>query len=154
MFPAFLDFPGFLNRIWPLLFLQDGTQARSGSWPALWRFGFSLAFCIQLDTFGKMNVLVQSPLFSAWLTALKDLRGKAHILNRLQRASAGNFGDCESVGDGVQEMRIHDGPGYRVYFTRRGEVLYFLLLGGDKRTQSKDIAKAKAMLATLPKENP
>jgi hypothetical protein len=61
VFPAFHGFPGFLNRIWPLLFLQGGTQARSGSWPALWRFGFSLAFCIQLDTFGKMNVLVQSP---------------------------------------------------------------------------------------------
>jgi putative addiction module killer protein len=81
---------------------------------------------------------------------LKDPVGKAQIALRLDRAARGGFGDCEPVGGGVSEMRIHYGPGYRVYFTRRGTVLYLLLLGGDKTTQKRDIKRAIAMASTLP----
>jgi len=70
----------------------------------------------------------------------------------LDRAANGNFGDCEPVGEGVSEMRIHYGPGYRVYFTRYGEIVYLLLLGGDKSTQKRDIKRAITMAGTLVKD--
>jgi putative addiction module killer protein len=69
-----------------------------------------------------MNTFLKSEEFDAWLTHLKDPVGKAIIIKRIRSAEAGNFGDCEPVGDGVTEMRIHFGPGYRVYFTRRGKM--------------------------------
>jgi putative addiction module killer protein len=99
-----------------------------------------------------MNTLLKSDEFDAWLTGLKDKIGKAVIARHIERAEAGHFGDCEPVGDGVSEMRIHTGPGYRAYFTRRGEAVYFLLLGGDKTTQSRDIKRARDMARTLTKE--
>jgi putative addiction module killer protein len=82
---------------------------------------------------------------------LKDARAKARIIIRIRSAERGNFGDCEPVGAGVSEMRIHFGPGYRVYFTRVGDGVYTLLCGGTKRGQKRDIAKAKD-LARLLKE--
>lgn len=100
-----------------------------------------------------MNIFYKSDEFDAWLAGLKDQVGKAHIALRLDRATKGNFGDCEPVGDGVSEMRIHYGPGYRLYFTRRGEVVYLLLLGGDKSTQKRDIKRAKDMAKALPQES-
>jgi putative addiction module killer protein len=96
-----------------------------------------------------MATLIQSEDFADWLAALRDDVGKAHILDRLNRASFGNFGDCEPVGQGVSEMRIHDGPDYRVYFTRQGQVVYLLLCGGDKKSQRRDIAKALRMAKEL-----
>ena len=99
-----------------------------------------------------MNTLLQSHEFASWLSGLRDLSGKARIADRIVRAEGGNFGDCSPVGDGVSEMRIHYGPGYRVYFTRRGEVIYLLLIGGDNSTQAKDIARAKTIIRTLPQE--
>lgn len=78
-----------------------------------------------------------------WLEAVRDPFVKVRVIKRVRMAEAGNFGDCESVGDSVFEMRIHYGPGYRVYFTRRDEVVYLLLIGGDKSTQSRDIKRAK-----------
>ena len=72
----------------------------------------------------------------------------AHSVSRTR----GNFGDCESVGEGVSEMRIHVGPGYRAYFTRRAEVVYLLLLGGDKSTQKRDIKRAIELARVLDKE--
>lgn len=101
-----------------------------------------------------MNTFQKSDEFDVWLSNLKDQIGKAHIALRLDRAAMGNFGDCESVGTGVSEMRIHYGPGYRVYFTRRGLVVYLLLLGGDKSTQKRDIRRAIKMADELPKEMP
>jgi len=77
---------------------------------------------------------------------------KARIAQRLDAAVAGHFGDCEPVGEGVSEMRIHVGAGYRVYFARRGELVYLLLCGGDKASQRRDIKRAKQMLKLLPKE--
>jgi putative addiction module killer protein len=81
-------------------------------------------------------------IFDAWLGALKDGTGKARILARIRSAEFGNFGDCAPVGAGVSEMRIHVGPGYRLYFKRSGDVVYLLLVGGDKSTQRRDIAQA------------
>ena len=96
-----------------------------------------------------MNIFHRSDEFNAWLTALKDKLGRARILHRIRSAEHGNFGDCEPVGAGVSEMRIHVGPGYRVYFTRRGEVVYLLLIGGDKSSQKRDIKRALEMAQAL-----
>ena len=81
----------------------------------------------------------QTENFSAWLKDLRDLRGKAKIMARIQRLEDGNPGDVAPVGDGVSEMRIHFGPGYRVYFVNRGGELIVLLCGGDKSSQGRDI---------------
>jgi putative addiction module killer protein len=81
--------------------------------------------------------------FSDWLNQLKDVSGRAVIRTRLNRIRLGNFGDSKSVGDGVSELRIDFGPGYRVYFGKDGKTLVVLLIGGDKKSQSKDIKRAK-----------
>lgn len=96
-----------------------------------------------------MNTLIRSDEFSTWLSELGDAKGKARILARLESAALGNFGDCEAVGEGVSEMRIHVSPGYRVYYTRRGKCVYFLLVGGDKSTQKRDIKRAIEMSREL-----
>jgi putative addiction module killer protein len=84
----------------------------------------------------------QTEIFARWLANMRDGRARARINARIRRLSLGNPGDTKSVGDGVSEMRIDYGPGYRVYFVRRGEALAILLAGGDKRTQNQDIAMA------------
>ncbi len=99
-----------------------------------------------------MNTFLRSDEFDSWLAALKDKVGRGRIAHRIRSAEHGNFGDCEPVGEGVSEMRIHFGPGYRVYFTRRGEVIYLLLLGGDKSSQKRDIKRAIEMARVLDKE--
>ena len=96
-----------------------------------------------------MNTLIRSSVFSDWLNGLKDHKARARILHRLSQASLGNFGDCEPVGEGVSEMRIHHGPGFRVYFVRHGTAVYVLLCGGDKPSQRRDVAKAKLMAREL-----
>jgi putative addiction module killer protein len=85
---------------------------------------------------------------------LADQKAKARILARVLSATFGNFGDCEPVGEGVSEMRIHVGAGYRVYYTRTGSTIYVLLAGGVKASQTKDIAKAKEMARALKKAKP
>jgi putative addiction module killer protein len=85
--------------------------------------------------------------FSEWLNGLRDKRAQARVRVRLLRVEADNFGDCEPVGDGVSELRIHEGPGYRVYFGRHGPTLVVLLCGGDKSTQAGDIERAKTLWA-------
>lgn len=99
-----------------------------------------------------MNKFHRSDEFDAWLVASKDKIGRARIALRVRSAEHGNFGDCEPVGQGVSGVRFHFGPGYRVYFTRRGEVLYLLLLGGDKSSQKRDIKRAIEMARALDKE--
>ncbi len=81
--------------------------------------------------------------FEEWLNDLKDKTSVARILARLVRVRQGNFGDCKSVGEGVSELRVDSGPGYRVYFGRKGQTLVVLLCGGDKRTQVRDIRQAQ-----------
>lgn len=99
-----------------------------------------------------MNTFLRTAEFDAWLSGLKDKIGRARIILRIRSAEHGNFGDCEPVGDGVSEMRIHVGPGYRAYFTRREKVVYLLLLGGDKSSQKRDIKRALEMARALDKE--
>ncbi len=81
--------------------------------------------------------------FTEWLKSLQDQRARAKIRVRLDRVSLGNFGDCHGVGDGVQELRIDYGPGFRVYFGQEGATVVLLLCGGDKSTQTRDIQTAQ-----------
>jgi putative addiction module killer protein len=84
----------------------------------------------------------ETEAFSEWLSNLRDVRAKAEVARRVRRLALGNPGDVKPVGEGVSELRIHYGPGYRVYYVRRGNVLIILLCGGDKSGQSRDIALA------------
>jgi putative addiction module killer protein len=84
----------------------------------------------------------QTETFSKWLRKLRDIRARARIQARIDRLELGNAGDAKPLGEGVSEMRIDYGPGYRVYFIQKGSELIILLAGGDKRTQSRDIQKA------------
>jgi putative addiction module killer protein len=95
-----------------------------------------------------VNTIKQTAEFTAWLKGLKDLAGKAKIIIRLKRAASGNFGDCKHF-DGITEMRIDTGPGYRVYLARKGDTVYILLNGGNKKSQEADIKKAKTLWAKL-----
>ncbi len=96
-----------------------------------------------------MRTVLTTEAFDAWLSDLRDGQGRARIQARIDRAAAGNFGNCAPVGDGVSEMKIDVGPGYRVYFVQRGLELIILLAGGDKSTQVKDIALAKELARQL-----
>lgn len=84
----------------------------------------------------------QTDVFTAWFAGLRDRKARARITARIRRLSLGNPGDVKSVAGGVSEMRIDYGPGYRVYFVGRGDVVVILLCGGDKRRQDRDIARA------------
>lgn len=92
-----------------------------------------------------MVEIVKSNVFDAWFDDLRDVRAQRRIQARIRRLSTGNVGDAKSVGEGISEMRIDYGPGYRVYFLQRGIYVAILLCGGDKRTQEADIKQAKAI---------
>ena len=97
---------------------------------------------------------IRSSHFDRWLRKLADGLDKARILRRLERIKeTGDLGDCSSVGDGVFELRFFFGPGYRLYFSRRGESVVILLIGGDKDTQERDIEKAKQIAKEYDNEN-
>ena len=87
--------------------------------------------------------------FDKWLKGLRDTRAKAKILVRIERLARGNPGDVAPVGDGISELRVHFGPGYRVYFRQVGTRVVVLLCGGDKDTQTTDILRAKALAKEL-----
>ena len=87
--------------------------------------------------------------YSAWETTLRDGRARLRVQARVRQMSMGNFSDAKSVGEGVMETRIHYGPGYRLYYTRRGNEIVVLLVGGDKSTQGKDIARAKLLARNI-----
>ena len=87
--------------------------------------------------------------FAKWIDALRDLRGRVRVLARIERLASGNPGQVAAVGEGVSELKIDFGPGYRVYFKRRGTRLVILLAGGDKSTQAKDIRRAQALARNL-----
>lgn len=91
----------------------------------------------------------QTEVYATWINRLRDDRARARIEARIYRLSLGNPGDVKQVGGGVSELRIEYGPGYRVYFARAGRVIIVLLCGGDKSTQSRDIATAKTMAREL-----
>lgn len=99
-----------------------------------------------------MITFLRSEEFDAWLSVLKDKIARARIASRIRSAEQGNFGDCEPVGEGVSEMRIHVGPGYRLYYMQHGDVVYLLLLGGDKASQKRDIKRALEMARAVKQE--
>ncbi len=92
-----------------------------------------------------MFQIKKTKFFSKWYKRLKDVYAQKKIAYRLVQTELGNFGDFKFIGDGIYEMRIHYGPGYRIYYTKENEVVVLLLAGGDKLTQQKDIEKAKEL---------
>ena len=96
-----------------------------------------------------MKLIHTTETFADWFADLRDNQAARRIQARIRRAEFGNFGDCEPVGEGVSEMRIHYGPGYRVYFAQRGMEIVILLAGGDKSTQGKDIETALELARQL-----
>ncbi len=99
-----------------------------------------------------MYTIVETEHYAAWFDDLRDQRAKARILVRLRRIEMGNLGDYKPVGEGVSELRLTYGPGYRIYYTLRNEEIIILLGGGDKSTQTRDIEQAKALLTELKKD--
>ncbi len=99
-----------------------------------------------------MNTLNETDQFSEWLDALRDLKTKMRIIARINRARAGNFGEYRVLDDGVCEMKIDFGPGYRVYYAQEGLRVYLLLVGGDKSSQKKDVARAQEMWRVIKEE--
>lgn len=93
--------------------------------------------------------LRNTDVFARWLDDLRDIRARARIMVRIERLAMGNPGDVRPVGEGVSELRIDHGPGYRVYYIQQGKQLILLLAGGDKRTQARDIVIAKRLASTL-----
>ena len=93
----------------------------------------------------RMYTVNQTHIFRHWLQKMRDKNARARIAARIRNAEAGNLGDSQPVGEGVSEMRIHLGPGYRVYYMMAGKAVIFLLMGGDKSTQQADIKRAIAM---------
>jgi putative addiction module killer protein len=91
----------------------------------------------------------QTEVFASWFVNLRDRKAKARVQVRIDRMEVGNFGDVAPVGQGISEMRIAYGPGYRVYFVQKGPIIVILLCGGDKSSQSSDIIKAKAIANQL-----
>jgi putative addiction module killer protein len=91
----------------------------------------------------------QTDVFRDWLMDLTDLRAKSRIQARIDRLALGNAGDAKLIGEGIRELRIDYGPGYRVYYVGRGRMLIILLCGGDKSSQTKDIKRAKSLAGRL-----
>lgn len=91
----------------------------------------------------------KTDLFAEWLDSLRDIQARARVQARIERLALGNPGDVQAVGEGVSELRIHYGPGYRVYFKQRGRAVIILLAGGDKSTQAKDIRSALRLARNL-----
>jgi len=96
-----------------------------------------------------MSEIRKTDTFAKWLDGLNDIRARARILVRIERLAAGNPGDVKPVGEGVSELRIDHGPGYRVYYKRQGQSVIILLGGGDKRTQSRNIKTALRLARNL-----
>ncbi len=96
-----------------------------------------------------MYTVKRTPQFDSWLTDIRDQMTKMRLIKRLAKAQLGNLGDVKPVGEGVMEMREFFGPGWRMYFVRRGETIVVMLGGGDKSSQVSDIEAAKALAATL-----
>jgi putative addiction module killer protein len=100
----------------------------------------------------QMIEVRQTRVFADWFRGLRDIRARARIQVRIDRLALGNPGDVKPVGDGVSELRVDYGPGYRLYVARRGSVLVILLCGGDKASQDRDIRRAKSMVQEMEQE--
>ena len=108
-----------------------------------------LTICSRLDTIPGVNEIRKTLNFAQWIDGLRDLRARARVQARIERLASGHAGDVKSVGAGVSELRIDTGPGYRVYFTKRGMTVVILLTGGDKQSQSADIKLALRLARSL-----
>ena len=93
----------------------------------------------------------KTDVYAEWIDNLRDLQGRARILVRVERLASGNPGDVKAISGGVSELRVHFGPGYRVYFSERGDDIVILLAGGDKRAQTRDIQTALQLAKNLEK---
>jgi putative addiction module killer protein len=124
--------------------LQDAEYAAVDSSPSDRYFANDL-HSYQIGYNQRMLEIVKSATFDAWFTRLRDRVTKARIQMRIDRASDGNLGDWKSLGEGISEMRVDIGPGYRIYFLREGLRLIVLLCAGDKSSQMTDIAKAQEL---------
>ena len=98
------------------------------------------------------NFIYETSEYAEWFRKLRDMRGRARIAARVDSAKAGNFGDCKVLDEGICELRIDVGPGYRVYYAREGLNVYLLIVGGDKSSQTKDIARAKRLWKAIKEE--
>ena len=105
--------------------------------------------CSQLATIYVVFEIRKTEAYAKWLDGLRDIQARARVLARVERLAAGNPGDVKPVGEGVSEMRIDYGPGYRVYYTKRERTVVILLAGGDKRTQTADIKIALRLARNL-----
>ena len=134
------------------------TQSTGAAASCFIYMGFSLAnkypqgYTHQQIAAPPAFIVNRTEVFDTWLAQLTDLRTRAKILVRIRRAERGHFGDVKPLQDGVSEMRIDCGPGYRVYFAREGRMVYLLLGGGNKSTQPADIKHAKTIWAAIRKE--
>jgi putative addiction module killer protein len=99
-----------------------------------------------------MLTFISSSVFSDWLDGLTDQVAKGRVLSRLANAKLGHFGDCQPVGEGISEMRVHVGAGYRIYYYRNGPLVYILLCGGDKSSQKRDVVTAKKLAKDFKKD--
>lgn len=99
-----------------------------------------------------MYEIKRTNIFNKWLSKLKDTKGKVSIFRRISRMKKGNFGDCKPVGNNIYELRVHVGAGYRVYYTKKENMLILVLIGGDKSTQKDDIKKANNILKEIENE--
>ncbi|MEX1221376.1 MAG: type II toxin-antitoxin system RelE/ParE family toxin [Idiomarina sp.] len=93
--------------------------------------------------------ILKTAVFDEWFKALKDIKGRARIMARIDRLAFGHFGDIKPIGSGIRELRIFYGPGYRIYFKQYGETLIVLLAGGDKSSQQSDIKKARKLATRI-----
>ena len=101
-----------------------------------------------------MTEILRSSTFSSWLLKLADSRARMRIQVRIDRMADGHFGDVKTIGEGLSEVRIDYGPGYRIYFMQQGRQLIVLLCGGDKSSQTRDIKKARLIAKTWQEQNP
>jgi len=108
-----------------------------------------LTICSREATLPLVIEIRKTDVFAQWLDGLRDIQARARVQVRIERLAAGNPGNVEPVGEGVSELRINYGPGYRVYFKKRGRALLILLAGGDKSTQAKDIKAALRLARNL-----
>ena len=111
-----------------------------------------LLTCVAQRIHLAMNTIQETSFFSEWFEKLRDVKGRARIAARIDSAKAGNFGDYKVLDGGICEMRIDFGPGYRVYFAQADLRLYLLIIGGDKASQRRDIAKAQELWRMLQEE--
>ncbi|CAI8896155.1 Type II toxin-antitoxin system RelE/ParE family toxin [Pseudomonas sp. IT-93MI4] len=110
--------------------------------------------CSSRATLPSMPEIIRSSTFSSWLLKLADSRARMRIQVRIDRMADGNFGDVKAVGEGLSEVRIDYGPGYRVYFMQQGRQVVILLCGGDKSSQPRDIKQARLIAESWQEQNP